>query len=132
MGSYVWPNHYVGQTFHDEVAWLKAWVSDRMQWLDSNLPLLVTSTEHQANKAVNVFPNPFAGYFNVQISPQALENCQVQIINVAGAIVEQKNIPVGQNGVGVVSIGNSLAKGFYFYRILQAGKEIAGGKVIKH
>jgi hypothetical protein len=38
LGKYVWPNPYVGQTFADEVAYLKQWITARTAWLDQNLP----------------------------------------------------------------------------------------------
>ena len=36
-GQYVWPNKYVPISFDDELAYLKQWLSDRLQWMDSQL-----------------------------------------------------------------------------------------------
>ncbi len=34
LGTYVWPNWYIGATYDDEVVWMKAWLTDRMAWID--------------------------------------------------------------------------------------------------
>ncbi len=38
LGKYVWPNAFVGETYQEEVDWMKDWVSRRLTWLDENLP----------------------------------------------------------------------------------------------
>lgn len=38
LGVYVWPNPYVGQTFSDEIQYLKQWMKGRAAWLDQNMP----------------------------------------------------------------------------------------------
>ena len=34
LGTYVWPNWYVGATYADEVAWMRQWLADRLTWID--------------------------------------------------------------------------------------------------
>ncbi len=61
LGNYVWPNPQVGPTYSSEVAYLKNWVHDRMEWLDNNLPTLVsnsTSPSAAATAPLVVAPNP--------------------------------------------------------------------------
>ena len=36
-GEYVWPNYYVATDFADEVDYLKGWLHDRIEWMDSQL-----------------------------------------------------------------------------------------------
>ena len=38
LGNYVWPNYYVGNTYQDEIYFLKGWISDRLIWMDDNIP----------------------------------------------------------------------------------------------
>lgn len=38
IGTYVWPNPTVGETWFDEVNSLRTWAIDRAAWLDENLP----------------------------------------------------------------------------------------------
>ncbi len=38
LGERVWPNPYTGETYQDEVNYLKNWATQRLGWLDENLP----------------------------------------------------------------------------------------------
>jgi hypothetical protein len=35
LGSYVWPNYYIGQTYDEEYEYLRQWISDRLTWMDA-------------------------------------------------------------------------------------------------
>ncbi len=34
LGRQVWPNHFVGRTYNDEVQYLKSWLEQRLTWID--------------------------------------------------------------------------------------------------
>jgi spore coat protein CotH len=36
-GEHVWPNYYVADSFQDEVAYVKEWLTERIVWMDSQL-----------------------------------------------------------------------------------------------
>lgn len=35
LGTYVWPNQYIGKTYADEVNWMKQWIRGRFAWMDN-------------------------------------------------------------------------------------------------
>ena len=37
LGEYVWPNVFIGNTYDEEVEFLRGWVMDRLAWLDANI-----------------------------------------------------------------------------------------------
>ena len=37
LGQYVWPNWFIGQTYEEEVSWLRNWILERVAWLDDNI-----------------------------------------------------------------------------------------------
>ena len=37
LGQQVHPNSYVGETFADEVNWMKQWIQKRIAWIDSQM-----------------------------------------------------------------------------------------------
>jgi len=37
LGEYVWPNKFVGNTYAQEIEYLKEWISNRLLWLDANI-----------------------------------------------------------------------------------------------
>ena len=43
LGTYVWPNNYVGETWDDELDYMEAWVLERAAWLDTELVPLCAS-----------------------------------------------------------------------------------------
>ena len=61
LGEYVWPNYYIGQTYQDEIDYLRSWIITRMEWMDNEL--LSTQTEMSLipeKFSMNpLYPNPF-------------------------------------------------------------------------
>ena len=47
LGTYQWPEYYVGQTYAEEVLWLKGWIIRRYNWIDSSLPSDYSSVDWQ-------------------------------------------------------------------------------------
>lgn len=37
LGSWVWPNHFVGQTYEDEIDYMTWWIGERLKWIDSQM-----------------------------------------------------------------------------------------------
>ncbi len=37
LGHYVWPNHFIGDTYEEEVEYMIDWVERRMRWIDSRM-----------------------------------------------------------------------------------------------
>ena len=38
LGTYVWPNFYFGQTYAEDLNYLKIWLQARITWIDNELP----------------------------------------------------------------------------------------------
>ena len=37
MGRHVTPNYYVGDSFSEEVEWMKNWITNRLTWIENQL-----------------------------------------------------------------------------------------------
>ena len=37
LGTWIWPNYYIGQTWNDEVFWMMDWIEARLAWMDTQL-----------------------------------------------------------------------------------------------
>ena len=59
LGVYVWPNSFVGNTYQEEIDFLKSWINDRLIWMDANMfgSCQGLSIEEQ-QIGINVFPIP--------------------------------------------------------------------------
>ena len=70
LGQYVWPNYYIGQTYEDEIEYLRNWIIDRMEWMDNEL--LSTHTTMcltPENFSINpLYPNPFNQSVSIPVS----------------------------------------------------------------
>ncbi len=40
LGSYVWPNNFVGSSYDAEVQYMKDWITNRLQWMDGAIMAL--------------------------------------------------------------------------------------------
>lgn len=38
IGTYVWPNYFIGNSYAEEIQILKTWISGRLNWMDANMP----------------------------------------------------------------------------------------------
>lgn len=54
LGNYVWPNYFIGNTYAEEVQFLKTWISSRLSWIDQNIPGNCITPPHVS---VNNFSN---------------------------------------------------------------------------
>jgi len=64
LGTYVWPNSFIGQTYQQEIGYLKTWISGRVNWMDRQFATTAVAAP-QAGSAVaggwslsQNFPNP--------------------------------------------------------------------------
>ena len=82
LGSYIWPNNYVGGTYENEINYLKNWISDRMAWMDDQLdhhkfPYSVPAADAPDDLDLQVFPNPVINEMNILL--HADRPCELRI-----------------------------------------------------
>ncbi len=56
-GTWVWPNYHVASNYADEIAWLKQWITKRIEWMDSQLgfdPTAVLPGDVNGDGEVNI------------------------------------------------------------------------------
>ncbi len=88
IGSYVWPNNYIGNSYGEEIAYLKAWIATRFAWLDANMygscpDLGITELN---TTAVNAFPNPTKSKVELQFTSE-IQNAELHLFDVNGTEV---------------------------------------------
>ena len=67
LSTYVWPNNFIGDTYQEEIDYLKEWIADRLIWMDNNMfgtcnNLDLNQTE---TSEVNFYPNPSSNNLNI-------------------------------------------------------------------
>jgi len=68
IGRDIWPNYYVGESYEDEIDFLKTWTLKRLQWLDDKLYDWTSVENLSADYGINVYPNPFSDNFHYSFS----------------------------------------------------------------
>jgi hypothetical protein len=130
LGTYVNWNYYVGQTYQDEIDYLKGWFQSRSVWMDNNLPGNCYNTginNVSANYiSVDVFPNPFNNYttFTVHRYDNAL--LSFKLFDCTGKLISETL--TNENTLPLYK--NALNAGMYFYTIADSKEIIATGKLI--
>lgn len=132
LGTYVWPNFYVGQTYGDEVLWLKNWVTQRLLWLDSSLPKSITGVEERAeNELIVAYPNPFANEVNFQINSSEPGVPLLTVVDVLGRTIHSDQMSPQEGGSFSYRWTPSIPSQLLFYSIEVNGKPFARGRVFK-
>ncbi|WP_258105527.1 CotH kinase family protein [Marinoscillum sp. MHG1-6] len=157
LGSYVWPNAYVGNTYQDEINYLKNWINARLSWMDSQIntiPLLprdstimpgyseqpqepLSSPEPVLAKLAGtehlVFPNPFSDVFTLEFYSRNQTNGKLYISNLAGQIIYVKNVDTRPGVNELIIDGTSFVShaGVYYYNLQLDGEDPLSGKIIR-
>lgn len=82
LGNYVWPNNFIGQTYQEEITYLKNWISNRTAWMDANMFGTCTANHSELLQTnLVIYPNPTTSM--LQISGLT-GNGQLEIIDSFG------------------------------------------------
>lgn len=134
LGEYVWPNYYVGNTYEQEVTWLKNWIADRLEWLDTYLPGLVTAVDGEYSLATHtrLYPNPFQGTLNIEYALDRPGNVSIELTDMIGrtaGVYHQGNVSAGNYSLTIDT--STFPSGMYHYRVVVNDKPSLTGKVFK-
>ncbi|MFO7445727.1 MAG: CotH kinase family protein [Ignavibacteriaceae bacterium] len=126
LGTEVWPNYFIGDTYEEEITYLKTWIKNRMEWIDKQL----TPTSVSNDKAITDdfilyqnYPNPFnpVTKFKYTIPSAAIRQgvfVQLKVYDILGneitTLVNENKQP-GDYEAGFDA--SNLSSGIYYYRL---------------
>ncbi len=137
LGNYLWPNAFVGDTYEEEITYLKNWTTDRLIWMDENMigncPVVGTA-DLEKNISLTIQPNPFSESVNFVFKKNNLvKNGVIKIYDSLGKEIQVLNFSNknkmewdGKNGVG-----KNVTPGIYFYTFSNENKILQSGKIVK-
>ena len=131
IGTYIWPNSYIGQTYQNEVTYLKTWISQRLAWLDTAvLPLgvIVLATEPTTPDpfALTVSPNPSLGEVTVHYRLLRRTDLRLTVTDAAGRTLQTLNLPdqpAGEHGRTLRNLPTT--PGVYYLQIGNDGTSVS-------
>lgn len=108
LGVYVWPNNFIGNTYQEELTYMKNWILARTAWMDANMfgtcySLSIDSPDIE----LKIIPNPTQDF--VTISGMSSDT-NLELRDFSGKIV--RIIPVNHSNTTVDL--SDLANGIYF------------------
>ena len=92
LGIYVWPNPWpYAATYEGEVNTLKAWIHNRLAWLDSNMPGTCETTfaedYTEARTEISLYPNPVADVLHIDFETFTKSQIAISIVNQQGTVL---------------------------------------------
>jgi hypothetical protein len=135
IGTYVNWNYFVGNSYQEEINYLKTYIQNRAEWMDNNLPGICDAsvTEIKPEMEYHRFwPNPSEGRSYIGFTIQQPGQVSLSITDASGRVVWHKDSEWFSAGAHAQEIlCNHLLSGSYFYRIIVDGKQLGMGTFIK-
>lgn len=137
LGTYVWPNPSpIPTSYAGEVNELKTWITNRLAWLDANLPGVCTLNEEDISQKISLqaYPNPFENSITLNINSAIEAKTILTLKGIDGKIIamEQMQLHTGLNTFEFnFNSTGKLSSGVYILEL--SGQELRKTiKLIKH
>jgi hypothetical protein len=128
LGNYVWPNNFIGNTFQEEIDFLKFWIGDRIAWMDANMFGTCDTTVYVSdlnNVPFHIYPNPTNDILYVETPFE--KNFEIKVFTTQGTLVQR--IQRANAPRTALSLAN-LPKGMYFIQIKNDNQTFTTQKII--
>ncbi len=133
LDEYIWPNNYVGNTYANEINYLKNWVSARLAWLDTNIAGLEVITgleaEDYVKSQISIYPNPNNGKFHIRLNEPISSDLDFRLYDKLGKMIRNEQLASNHPEDHLVNIGH-VSRGIYIVKISDHKKLIHTEKII--
>jgi hypothetical protein len=121
LGEYVWPNYFIGETYEEEVEYLRDWIMTRMEWMDNEL-LAIHGNACLVPELFSlnpVYPNPFNRSASIRYLLPIDTNIKLDIFNAKGVHIYR--LFEGEKHAGIYTLswdgknnyGQDVSSGMY-------------------
>jgi hypothetical protein len=108
LGVYVWPNNFIGNTYQEELTYMKNWILARAAWMDANMfGTCASMSVDSPNSELKIIPNPTQDF--VTISGMSSDT-NLELRDFSGKII--RIIPINHSNTTIDL--SDLANGIYF------------------
>ena len=133
----IWPNYYVGNSYENEISFLKSWIINRLNWLDNNIPGDYKDYTPFLDFEANIFPNPFDYFFTFNFSLEEASSISIRLFDSNGRlitnIIHNSDYEKGKHKITWNSFvqGNRVPSIFYMITLEVNDRIVLKEKVIK-
>ena len=123
---YIWPNAFVGNTYLEDVNFMKTWILNRMTWMDDNMPgnCTVDNKDIPENSFYAVAkPNPSKDRINLEIQNPERLKLRIEVVNLSGIAVYSEYL----DGEVLINLRIPLKPGIYLVRV----SHLSGQQILK-
>ncbi len=131
LGNYVWPNAFIGETYAQEIEYLKTWLMDRVDWMDGAMEDFRPYSPIGEEGTNLVYPNPYTSTAILEFDGTANFFYELFIYNSLGQVVASLSVPRQSIDRFFVELPELEQAGLYFYSVLSNGKLITAGSFRK-
>jgi len=133
IGTYVWPNYYVGPTYQDDLDYFRNWLTDRLNWMDTQTSLTSDFYDRSfpdANEIV-IYPVPVKDKLTIALNAATGGDIRFEMTTLSGIRVYdvKRNVVTGNQEL-ILDLPE-LNPGYYVLKISQDNRVIAIKKIIK-
>lgn len=123
LGTWLWPNNFVGNTHPEEVSYLKDWFLDRLHWMDDNVTGLYVGTYNPgAFFPPRVSPNPARGATRLEFYAPIGTRLSWSLYDVSGRVLYRQYTSTQTHNYHTLDIDLPAAPGLYFLQTDLEGK----------
>jgi hypothetical protein len=136
LGSYLWPNYFVGDTYEEEIDFLKDWITQRVQWMDNEIKQINFTEDFPLANTFEIYPipNPFYNKVTIRIMLYDSAHVMVSIYDLYGRMVynTEKDCSPGITDFIITDDRIHGVPGIYIYEVRLNGEKFKTGKLIKY
>ncbi len=139
LGVYVNWNYFVGDTYAEEIEYLKYWIEARSNWIDAHLPYIagecgIVPILHDETLALDfmpldasrIYPNPFHQAAILELNSNSQHEKYVFVYNVLGEKLKEYHIAAGKTFLEISA--SAFIPGFYIYQVQENSQIISSGE----
>ena len=145
FAAQIWPYGAVGKGYNEEISYLKNFITERLAWMDTNLPSVREEVMYPvginyANNNVSqikVYPVPFITDVTFEFAASNDNKVKLSVFNLSGQAV-YSNTSYSTEGInylkwnGKDGIGNTVKSGIYVYTLELNDQVIVRNKIVKY
>jgi len=125
IGEYIWPNYFIGDTFEQEIYYLKNWITDRLSFMDGFIVAASRYNVVASKELLVIYPNPVIQDLNLRFYLNNTAEVYIEIYDLFGKrIFSSVYTPqyIGYHDFGI-NIPDVFA-GYYLVNLRQGGSVI--------